>query len=206
MLSVLCLAPTLLLAGVGSAADNPGSRVVFEGGLLRPLGELGADFDPSFLGLGAEDGYEVGFRLRLPVTPALSVSPGFHFVNFKSHLSIGAGEQEYKTEALSYRFTLEGMLKPRCKGGQVRPFLAVAAGLYRNRVVGYYEDAVAEERDDSINSFGYSARWGFATNSVELSFVAHRNRVRTWRFFPTDGKECYRWNNLGVRLGYLLPW
>ena len=205
MLLVLGALSILMCAGAGLAADDFGSRVVVEGGLLRPLGELGADFDESFLGLGADSGYEVGFRFRKPVKPALSISPAFHFVDFESHVLLDAAENEFKTEAFSYRLTLEGMLKPRCGDEGARPFLAVAAGLYRNRVVGFYDDPTAPERDYSVNSFGYSVRWGFATENFELSFVAHRNRVETWRFFETDSKASYRWNSLSVRLGYILP-
>ncbi|MBU8870161.1 MAG: hypothetical protein KOO60_04710 [Gemmatimonadales bacterium] len=204
-MQVLWVGSMLLLSSTGLAADDFDSRVVLEGGLVWPQGELSSDFDESSLGLGAEAGYEIGFRFRLPVTRIFSISPGFHFVDFKSHLFTHEDEQEYRTEALSYRFTLEGMLKYGNQERPIRPFLAVAAGLYRDRVVGFYDDPDAEERSNSVNTFGYSARLGLATKNFELSCVVHRNRVETWHFFPTESKEGYSWDNLGVRLGYLLP-
>ncbi len=204
-LKLLLLGPILLLSSAALAADNPGSRVVLEGGMVWPMGELGADFSEESLGLGADTGYEVGFRFRLPVTPLLSISPGFHFVDFKSHLLTNEVEQEFKTEALSYRFTVEGMLKQHQGAGGIRPFLAVAGGLYRNRVVGFYDDPAAAERNNSVNTFGYSIRAGLATNSFELSCVVQRNQVETYHFFRTGFKESYRWDSFSIRLGYLLP-
>ena len=203
---IFLLGGLLLFPLAGYAGDSESSQTVVEVALLRPVGELGAAYDETFVGLGADTGYEVGFRLRLPLTPNFSISPGFHFVDFESHLLIDEAEEEFKTEALSYRFTMEGMLRPRCGNETVRPFLAVAAGLYRNRIVGFYDDPFAAERNDSINSFGYSVRWGFTTNHYEVSFVVHRNRVDTWKFFPKDAKQSYRWDNFAVRLGYPLPW
>ena len=202
---IMAAGVALISAEAGQAADDPVNRLVLEGGLLQPRGDLGADFDETFLGLGADTGYEAGFRFRLPMTPAFSISPGFHFVDFQSHVLTDAAEQEFKTEALSYRFTLEFMLMPHCEGASARPFLAVAGGLYRNRVVGFYDDPTAEERNSSVNSFGYSVRGGFAVGNYEVSFVAHRNRVETLQFFQTESRESYCWNNMGVRVGYLLP-
>ena len=195
----------LSFSSFGLAADLD-SRVVIEGGLIQPQNNLVADFNEATLGLGAENGYEAGFRFRLPLTSFFSISPGFHLVDFGSHVLTDVDEEEYKTEALSYRFTLEGMLKPRFEDRWIRPFVAVAAGLYRDRVVGFYDDPFAQERNNSVNSFGYSVRVGLAVDSFELSWVTHRNRVDTWQFFRTDSRESYRWDNQGVRLGYLMPW
>ncbi len=188
------------------ADTGQSSQIIIEGGLLFPLGDLGAELDKASQGLGAKTGYEIGFRLSLPVTSVFSVSPGFHFADFKSHIFADDAEQEYKTEALCYRFSIEGMLKKSTGGWKIQPFLAVAAGLYRDRVVGYYDDPTAEKQNASINSLGYSVRLGLAFHNFELSSVMNYNRVETWHFFKTGIKEDYNWDHWGLRLGFFLPW
>ncbi len=205
-LNIILLALFLVTASAAIAANDLDSQVAIEGGIVWPSGELSSDFGEETLGLDADMGYEIGFRFRLPLTPAFSLSPGFHFVDFKNHVFVDEAESEYNTEVFCYRFTLEAMLQKSDKSSLFRPFLAVGAGLYRDRVVGYYDDPTALERNSSINTFGYSVRIGLAINGFELSCVTHRNRVETWHFFRTGSKESYRWDNLNLRLGYLLPW
>jgi hypothetical protein len=189
-----------------SATDDRNSRVAIEGGLVNPGGNLGSAFGKADLSLGADTGYEVGFRLRLPLTQSLSVSPGFHFVDFKSHALNLTDDLEFLTESLSYRFTLEWMYAWVDARKFGRPFVAIAGGLYRNRVVGFYDDPTKEQRDDSVNTFGYSARAGLVVRGFEASVVVHRNEVDTRRYFLTGAVENYQWHQIGLRFGYLLPW
>lgn len=186
------------------AADELSSRVVIEAGFVQPGADLGAEFNPTLRDFGAETGYEAGFRLRVPVTEAMSVSPGFHFVDFGSYSFQDAAGVEFQTEALSYRFTLEWMYRSRTKS-VLRPFIALAGGLYRNRVVGFYEDPTAEKRNDSVNTLGYSGRAGLLVGNFELSAVVHRNGFDTRRYFVPDAGQSYGWHQAAVRLGYLLP-
>ena len=202
-LPALCL---VLLTAAGTASAMESTRVVIEGGVLRPLAELGAAYEPVNFGLGAGDGYEVGFGLRYPVAKAWVISPAFHFVDFERHVLTDAAENEFRTEALSYRTTAELMWSPEGREGGLRALLAVGGGLYRNRVVGYYDDPAIEERNDTVNTFGWYLRWGFRSDSFEVSFLWNRNTVRTWRYFEADERGKYGWHSLGVRLGYLLPW
>lgn len=173
---------------------------------MRPLGELGAAYRPSEWGLGQDDGYEAGFALRIPVNETWTWSPGFHFVDFGRHELVDASENAWRTEALSYRTTAELMWSPPVPASPLRPLLAVGAGLYRNRVTGYYDDVSIEERDDTVNSFGWYLRWGVRNDAVEVSCLVHRNEVKTWRWFESDRRGTYGWNNLAVRIGYRLPW
>jgi outer membrane receptor protein involved in Fe transport len=62
-----------------------------------------------------------------------------------------------------------------------RPFLALAAGLYRNRVQGFINN-FEEDHDESVNSLGVSFRGGVQVLGFELSLVYHVNRFNTWAF------------------------
>lgn len=194
----------LLLVGPASARDD--IRVVLEGGAIRPLSELGAEYAPGQRGLGQSDGFEIGLGLRVPVADAWTVSPGFHYVDFGRHEWIDEAEEAWRTEAISLRTTAELMWCPPARRGPLRPLLAVGGGLYRNRVVGYYDDPESTERDDTVNSFGYYVRWGIRSGALEISFLAHRNVVRTWRYFEGEKRGKYGWHGLAVRVSYLLPW
>lgn len=198
----------LLFAVPASARDDV--RIVLEGGAVRPLAELGATFDSGERGLGQGDGFEIGVGLRVPVAEAWTLSPAFHYVGFGRHELEPDADEPWRTEAISFRTTAELAWCPPVRSGPLRPLVAIGGGLYRNRVVGYYDDPLlieTGERDDTVNSFGWFLRWGFrAADSVEVSFLAHRNTVRTWRYFETDAKAKYGWNNLAVRFSYLLPW
>ncbi len=202
LLPTVCL---VLLVAAGAAAKES-SRVVIEGGALRPLAELGANYDPARLGLGAGDGYEIGAGLRLPLNNSWVISPAFHFADYGRHVLTDAAENEFRTEALSYRTTAELMWIPSVRGKGLRPILAIGCGLYRNRMVGYYDDPAIEERDDTVNTLGWFLRWGFRSRNFEVSFVAHRNEVRTWRYFEAGRQGEYGWHSLSARLGYLMPW
>lgn len=198
----------VLLIGAVAAQAKESTRIVVEGGVLRPLAELGDAYEPINFGLGAGDGYEVGFAVRYPLADAWILSPAFHFVDFERHVLTDAAENEYRTEALSYRTTAELMWSPEGPEGSeegLRLLLAIGGGLYRNRVLGFYDDPLIEERDDTVNTFGWFLRWGFRSESFEVSFLWHHNEVRTWRFFEADERGEYGWHSLGFRLGYLLP-
>ncbi len=88
--------------------------------------------------------------------------------------------------------------------GRPRPFLALAMGLNRNRVQGFYQDFVAE-MDESLNSLGVSFRVGMQIVGFELSLVYNLNRFNTWHFYRSDYRERYNWDNMGLRVGWLVP-
>ena len=87
--------------------------------------------------------------------------------------------------------------KPRC-------FLAAGIGLYRNRVQGFYQDYI-EAIDKSVSTLGASFRWGVQIIGFELSLVYNINRFNTWQFHQSDYRERYNWDNLEVRVGWLIP-
>ena len=71
------------IASAPAAADRPPSQVVLEVGGAIPKGNLGDDFYDTELGLGIKSGLEMGFRWRFFLNDAWSLSPAFHFLNYK---------------------------------------------------------------------------------------------------------------------------
>ena len=80
----------------------------------------------------------------------------------------------------------------------------MGAGLYRNRVTGFYQDNT-KAMDQSVNTMGYSLRAGLQIIGLEFSVVYNINRFNTWQFYQSDYRERYNWDNLGIRAGWLIP-
>ncbi len=185
--------------------DPLAGKVIVEAGLAMPYGNLGDDFETSRLGLGALPGLELGFRYRFMLSPGFSVSPAFHLVDYRNMEGFNTEAEEFKIEAISMRYSVEMMLMSTGTSSRVpRPFLALGAGLYRNRVKGFI-NGFEEAHDASISSLGVSLRGGVQVLDFELSLVYNVNRFNTWNFHASDYRERYNWDNLGVRVGWLLP-
>jgi len=193
----------VLLAAPAAAASRPPSQVILEFGWLRPYGDLGDDFSATELGFGADDGLEAGFRWRLHLTPTFSVSPAFHFANFGDFQTQDEDLGDVRVDCTSYRYTVEFLLR---SGGdaRVRPFLAAAGGLYRNRVVGYTKE-FTRSFDESVNTLGACLRVGIAVADLEFSAAYHLNRFSTWRYFQTGVEQDYGWDSFSVRGAWILP-
>jgi hypothetical protein len=194
----------LLLAPVAFAERPPG-QVIIEAGLTAPYGDLGDGFENTRLGFGAGNGFEAGFRYRLHLSPTFSVSPSFHFVDYENFTGIHPEIDEYRIQTSSLRYAVEFMIMSEYRSfGRPRPFLALAVGLYRNRVQGYYQDFI-EAMDESVSTLGASFRGGVQILGFELSLVYNVNRFETWHFYRSDFRERYNWDNLGVRAGWIIP-
>lgn len=183
---------------------RPGSLVLVEGGYAVPYGDLGSEFLTTRLGFGAAAGLELGFRYRYHFSPVVSLSPAFHFVDFGNFNSTAEDIGEYRISNTSYRYTLEMMFVEPGPASRLRPFLAVAGGIYRNRTEGFHKDFV-KAFDNSENSWGYSLRLGLRFRDFELSGVYNVNRFHSWRFYETGYDECYNWDSLSVRCAWALP-
>ncbi len=205
--SIFCmLSMVALLAGAGSAEaeDKPGSQVVVEAGLAIPYGQLGADFEKTRLGLGASQGLEIGFSYRIFLSETVSIAPTFLFLDYGNYNGFDEEIEDFRVQSSSYRYCAELMVKMPGSDKTPRPFLAVGAGLYRNRVTGFYQDNT-KAMDQSVNTMGYSLRAGLQIIGLEFSVVYNINRFNTWQFYQSDYRERYNWDNLGIRAGWLIP-
>ena len=201
----LFLAFFLLCSAETRAGQALPGHAIVEGGMVTPYGNLGDDFQTSRLGFGAGDGLELGFRYRLPLSATVSISPAFHLVDFNDLDGYDPEVEEFTVEAISLRYSMELMVMSAYRSANTpRPFLALGAGLYRNRIQGFI-NGFDEAHDASISSLGVSFRGGVQVAGFELSLVYHVNRFNTWNFHSSDYRERYNWDNLGVRVGWLLP-
>lgn len=203
---IVILSFVFLLPGVGSALedDKPGSQVVVEVGLAIPYGELGADFEKTRLGLGATQGLEIGFSYRIFLSSTVSIAPTFLFLDYGSYNGFDEEVGDFQVQSSSYRYGAELMVKMPGPHKKPRPFLAVGAGLYRNRVTGFYQD-YTKALDQSVNTMGYSLRAGVQIIGLEFSVVYNINRFNTWQFYQSDYRERYNWDNVSIRAGWLIP-
>ncbi|PID81671.1 hypothetical protein CSB20_01840 [bacterium DOLZORAL124_64_63] len=205
-IQIFCLGAALLVGACPPAlgADGMTPRVILESGVSHPYGILGGDADHSRLGQGARDGLRLAFGLRLPLSRTVFLTPSFAFVDYGDFNGSTAEVAEISIESSSYRYGLELMVRADGPPSRVKPLLAVAMGLDRNRLVGNYQDPTAF-RDQSINTLGYTLRAGFQWNSLEFSAAYHINRFNTWQFYYSNYRERYNWDSLDVRAGWILP-
>jgi hypothetical protein len=201
-----CLGALAILASaVPASAGGHAPQVLVEGGLVMPHGDLNDDFIKTRLGFGSDNGYEAGFRFRLNLSPTFSVSPSFHFVDFGNFNGEDAEIGEYRILTSSLRYAVEFMVMSENRSwGRPRPFLAAGVGMYRNRAQGFYQDFV-KAIDQSVSTLGVSLRGGVQIIGFELSLVYNINRFNTWQFYQSDYRERYNWDNLGVRIGWIIP-
>jgi len=201
LVSVIVL---LALTARAAAPDRPRSDVLVEAAWARPKGELARDFNESSLGIGANDGLELGFRWRYYFSDAVSLSPAFHFLDYRDFESTDDLVGDYRIAASSLRYTLELMYRRGDESSPLRPFLAISGGLYRNRVAGFNK-GVTEPFDESVNTVGYGIRGGLGWGPFEISAVYHLNRFASWRYFQTGSEENYNWDSFSVRAGWIIP-
>ncbi len=194
-----------LLSGVPALAENnPPSQVVFEVGYVQPHGDLAEDFSSTPLGFGIKEGLELGFRWRYRFSESLSLSPSFHFVDYKNF----SGENEevgaYRIKPTTLRYSLELMYTMLNPNTAVRPFVAGSAGFVRNRVEGYWK-TWDKAFDSSVNALFFGLRAGLLVGGFEFSAVYNMNRFDTWRFFNTGYEESYVWDNMVIRAAWIIP-
>ncbi len=201
----LLLAVVLLPAvDRAEAGGNPPSQVVFEVGYVRPFGDLADDFFNTELGLGIKEGLELGFRWRYRFSESLSISPSFHFIDYKNFKGENEGIGAYRIKPTTLKYSLELMYLMRSAGSSVRPFVAVNAGIFRNRVEGYWK-TFEQAFDSSLNTVGFGGRAGLLVGGFEFSAVYNVNRFDTWRFFNTGYEESYVWDTMVFRVGWIIP-
>ncbi len=202
---LLSLTAVLLVAGTSVfAEDSPGSQVVVEAGMIVPYGQLGADFGKTRLGFGASEGLEIGFNYRIFLSQAVSIAPSFLFLDYGNYNGVDDEIGDFRVQSSSYHFTAELMVKMPGSDKTPRPFLALGAGLFRNRVTGFYQDNT-KAMDRSINTMGYSLRAGIQLIGLEFSVVYNINRFNTWQFYQSDYRERYNWDSISFRAGWLIP-
>lgn len=194
----------LLLAPGAGHAGRPPSQVLLEAGGALPRGDLAADFTTEPLGFGVKSGLELGFRWRLWLSENWSVSPSFHFMNYKDFKSLTPTGEDFRIKPTSFRYVVEVMWMAGDRTRGFRPFLAVGGGLYRNRVEGFYK-TFDRPFDQSVNTFGASGRAGVKLGQFELSVLYSWNRFETWALYRTGQAESYDWDNSGVRAAWLVP-
>jgi hypothetical protein len=193
------------LSGVpAQAGGHPSSQVIFEVGYVQPHGDLADDFFATPLGFGIKEGLELGFRWRYRFSESLSISPSFHFVDYRNF----SGENEevgaYRIKPTTLRYSLELMYIMLSPDTTIRPFLAGSVGLVRNRVEGYWK-TWDKAFDSSVNALGFGLRAGLQVGSFEFSAVYNVNRFDTWRFYNTGYEESYVWDNTVFRVGWIIP-
>jgi len=203
-LALLVCGLTLLFGGWALADGHPSSQVVFEVGYVQPRGDLADDFFNTPVGFGIKEGLELGFRWRYRFSESLSISPSFHFVDYKNF----SGENEeigaYRIKPTTLRYSLELMYIMMKPDAAVRPFFAASAGVVRNRVEGYWK-TWDKAFDSSINALFFGGRAGLLVGGFEFSAVYNVNRFDTWRFFNTGYEESYNWDNVVIRAAWIIP-
>ena len=185
-------------------ADHPHNQVIVEFGVAVPYGDLAQDYTETAFGFGATSGLELGFRWRYHFSEAWSLSPAFHFIDYRIFNSTDDVIGVFRISVASLRYTVELMRQFGRAGDTVRPFLAVSGGLYRNRVVGYNKN-LSEPFDESVNSLGLAGRAGIVLGMFELSAMYNLNRFASWRYFQTGDEVDYNFDNLTVRAGWTIP-
>jgi len=203
---VVLLAALMLLTTTtyAAAGDRPPSQVLIEGGWARPYGELAQDYTETALGFGAGDGLELGFRWRYHFSRTVSLSPAFHFMDYRNFNSTDEVIGDYRISSSSLRYTLELMIIQGDVTKAARPFLAFSGGLYRNRVIGFNKNLI-EPIDESVNTLGFAVRGGVQLGPFEFSAVYSLNRFSSWQYFQTGVEEDYNWDNFSVRIGWIIP-
>jgi hypothetical protein len=189
---------------VVSSAERPPSQVVLEVGAAVPTGNLGDDFYDTELGLGIKSGLELGFRWRFFLNDQWSLAPAFHFLNYKDFKSVTPEGDDFRIKPTSFRYTLEVMWMPGERDSSIRPFAALSAGLFRNRLEAFHK-TYDKPFDSSVNTFGAMIRAGVKLGSFELCALYGQNEFDTWDFFKTGQAETYDWSHWGVRAGWIVP-
>jgi hypothetical protein len=187
-----------------AAADRPPSQVILEAGVGLPQGTLSEDFYETELGLGAVSGLELGFRWRYHINSTWSLAPSFHFMNYKDFKSTAPDGEDFRIKSSSYCYCLEVMWLGRGADKSIRPFLTASAGIYQNRVEGFYK-TFDKPFDSSVSTLGGALGAGLRMGLFELSVYYSFNRFDTWAFFDTGQEEHYTWDNLGFRAGWAVP-
>jgi len=204
--AAILLGATMLTWSPASAQHYTTSEVLLEGGVALPEGDLGADFhwfDLTKKGLGAETGYEVGFRFRYYFSPVMATSGSFHYVDFANFLgSDDVGGFEVATSVLRYALDLHLYMAPQ--RAVIRPFLVVGGVLNNNRYKDF-DDNDQSYYKTSIFALGAAGGAGLRMGIFEISAVYNYNRFTTVRLDPEGRKMDYNWDYIMVQAGFAFP-
>ncbi len=213
--------PALLALVLLVAAASPASadrypvqsvattEVVLEGGAVLPGGDLADDWVTTEKGLGAETGFDLGFRFRYFVGPRLAVCPTFHYEEFGSYVGTGIDEDavefdfEVSPSILHYGLDLQYM-PWRERDVMLQPFLQGGLGIYRCR----YKDQLLGVEDAgyrrSVNALGFSLGVGARVEIFEVSAVYNLVRFEASGIVGPERAEL-DWDYLVVRAGLVFP-
>jgi hypothetical protein len=182
------------------------SEVLLEGGVAMPEGDLGSAFhwfEPGKMGLGAETGYEVGFRFRYYFSRTMAASGSFHYVDFANFLgSDEIGGFEVATSILRYAIDLNLYMAP--ERASIRPFIILGAVLNNNRYRDY-DDYDQSYYKTSIFSLGGAGGIGLRMGIFEISGIYNYNRFQTVRLDPEGMKKEYDWDYIMVQAAFAFP-
>ena len=204
LVKITLLIAATLLAVPALAWDHPPNQVTIEAGVSFPYGQLGADFERTRLGLGATEGLEIGFSYHMNLSETVTIAPTFLFLDYGNYKGFNEEVDEFFIQSSSYRYLVEFRVTRPGSFKTPRLFLGVGAGLFRNRVTGFYQDYV-KAVDKSVNTFGVSLRAGVQIIGLEFSVVYNINRFNTWLLFESDYRERYNWDTINLRAGWLIP-
>jgi len=196
----------VLMAGAPASAQHGSmSEVLLEGGVAEPRGDLADSwYSPTGRGFGAETGYEVGFRFRYFATPAVALSPSFHFVDFANFMSVDNDGYGFEVQTSILRYSMDMQLFMGTNYAKLRPFFSVGAVLNNNR----YRDFTEFDNSDykaNVYSLGGAAGGGFRAGIFEISVIYNFNRFTTVRLDPDGLKRTYNWDYLSVMAGFSFP-
>lgn len=185
----------------GPAVDN---ELVFEGGLMEPLGDQQDDFFTTLTGFGATTGYDLGLRYRMYLGQNWALSPTFHYGRFGSFGGVAnfpeGDNLGFDIRLSHYRYGLDLQTFIGSSNVAVRPFLtggiALVHNMYRDELqyVGIF--------NGSVNSPAYSAGVGLKARHIEISAIYNWNRFDTTAFSFDPVQTSYNWDYAVVRVGF----
>lgn len=208
-LGLLVTGVLLLVLGIGAeparADDKPAStEVQVEGGAAFPRGDLPLDYWESDLGFGATDGYELGFRFRYFMVGGLSISPAFHYIDYKDYVDEDTPYGKLSVRAAVIRYSIDFQyVHGRGRGG-LHPVLGLGFSMCRNRFGEEWHDLELSSTE-SINAPGVEFSIGLRLSEFEATVNYIYNRFDTYRFHDTGYNESYNWDTIIVRLGWAFP-
>jgi len=187
----------------------PRNQLLFEGGLVVPLGDLEQPFWTTDQGLGAPNGYELGARYRYFATPWMAISPAFHYVRFGEDSGVppaGVDLDYYAIQTSIYNYAVDLQSFVGSPSAPVRLYFTIGASLNYNK---YRDEQVAPSGYRSYYESGTTG-WGFAGGAglqfgpVEISAVYNYNRFDSDDLPSASGSTEWDWDYVTARAGLSL--
>ncbi len=166
---------------------------------LIPQGDLAEGYDTP-AGMGAGNGYEVGFRLRQSHrNSALSIAMNIGKPGKYSDENDG---DPFDVSASIFRYSADYTWYMPAKRNAVQFFLTAGGSLNHN----VYKDEYitdGEFFEQGVNAIGANLGLGAKKGEFEFTLSYHVNRFDTIQIW--DGVESYNWDYVTARVGIILP-